>query len=89
MTMITSGQQLARRMVRAALADTDLYAELARDSGAIRQSFLSYPHRCGRVGRSDLPPAICWTATLVGLSSDSWSRDCGRCCSGSCSAESL
>ena len=41
MTMITSGQQLARRMVGAALADTDLYAELARDSGAIRQSFLA------------------------------------------------
>ena len=32
--MTTTGKQLARRMLRAALADTELYAELARDPGA-------------------------------------------------------
>ena len=41
MTRITRGQQLASRMARAALADTELYSELAGDAGAIRQSFLS------------------------------------------------
>ena len=39
--MATTGKQLASRMVRASLADTELYAELARDAGAIRQSFLA------------------------------------------------
>ena len=39
--MATPGKQLASRMVRASLADTELYAELARDAGAIRQSILA------------------------------------------------
>ena len=41
MTMATAGKQLASRMVRASLTDTELYVELARDAGAIRQSVLA------------------------------------------------
>ena len=41
MTLATTGRQLASRMRRAALAEPELYAELARDAGAIRQSFLA------------------------------------------------
>ena len=41
MTLATTGKQLASRMVRASLAEKELYWELARDAGAIRQSFLA------------------------------------------------
>ena len=41
MTLATTGKQLASRMVRASLAEKELYWELALDPGAIRQSVLA------------------------------------------------
>ena len=41
MTLTTTGKQLASRMIRASLAEKELYWELALDPGAIRQSVLA------------------------------------------------